>query len=66
MILCQVKSFHMYLVLVDYILRITTVPVMIAWSIACWLFFNHQSHTMCVHVCHVSIPEELIMESIYV
>jgi len=51
------------LVLVDYILRITTVPVHDSMSIACWV--NHSAHTY-VCSCLVMSHPEIIMESIYV
>jgi len=60
----QVKSLHMYPVLVDYILKITTVPVHDSRSIAFGV-----NHGTCVYVCScpvMSHPYRLVLEGISV
>ena len=60
----QVKSLHMYLRLVDYILRITTAPVHDHRSIAHWV-----NHGIWVYVCSgpvMSHLHRLVLEGISV
>jgi len=51
------------LLVVDYILRITTAPVHDIVSIAYWV--NRSPGCICVYIGHVS-PRRLVLEGIYV